>query len=183
LICTPVKRNQQENVGNIGTVIRYNISRNDRTRGFHLSGAEHTTVDHNVIYVGPAIDMQMLAVTTWDGWPRDAAFRNNTFWVLGTARYGHEIKRNKNGTYHLAPGWGPATGVVFEGNRYIGNNTDRPQDPNAVVEASAPAPRLDWTGPQFEPDPDHFDAFIVAHREWMMRLFEKQFGKAVKLGR
>jgi hypothetical protein len=43
LICTPVKRNRRENVGNVGTVVRYNISRNDHTRAFHLTGAEHTT--------------------------------------------------------------------------------------------------------------------------------------------
>ena len=184
LICTPGKRNQQENLGNLGTVVRYNISRNDHARAFNLSAAEHTTVDHNVIYVGPDIDMQILAATNWEGWARDAVFRNNTFWVLGTARYGHEIKRNKDGTYALAPGWGPAQNIVFEGNRYIGNNIDRPEDPNAVVEASVPVPTLDWNGPQFDPaDPDRFDAFMAAHRTWMLQLFEKQFGKAVKLGR
>ena len=101
-------------------MVRYNISRNDRTRAFNLSGAEKTTVNDNVIYVGPGIDMQMLAVTTWEGWPSDATFRNNTFWALGTARYGHEVKRHKDGTYDIAPGWGPAKGILFEGNRYIG---------------------------------------------------------------
>ena len=30
LICSPVKRNQEDNIGNSGTVVRYNISRNDR---------------------------------------------------------------------------------------------------------------------------------------------------------
>ena len=53
LICTPVARNQQDNLGNTGTVIRNNISRNDRVRIFHLSGADDTTVTHNAIYVGP----------------------------------------------------------------------------------------------------------------------------------
>jgi hypothetical protein len=184
LICTPVARNQRENIGNTGTVIRYNISRNDHTRGFHLSGAEHTTVDHNVIYVGPGIDMQMLAVTNWNGWSRDALFRDNTFWVLGTARYGHQVKRNRAGTYELAPGWGPAQGIIFRGNRYIGRNIDRPSDSKAVVEQSTPEPSLDWHGPSFEPiDPGHFDAFLTAHRKWMMQLFEQQFHRPVKLTR
>lgn len=184
LICTPVKRNQQENIGNVGTVVRYNISRNDHTRGFNLAGAERTTVDHNVIYVGPGIDMQMLAVTKWSGWSRDAIFRNNTFWVLGTARYGHQVKRNRDGTYKLAPGWGPAKDIVFDGNRYIGRNLNRPEDPKGVVEESAPPPELDWSGPQFDPiDPDRFDAFMAAHREWIIRLFQQQFGEPVKLRR
>ncbi len=184
LICTPVQRNTRENIGNTGTAIRYNISRNDHTRGFHLSGAEHTTVDHNVIYVGPHIDMQMLAVTNWNGWGRDALFRNNTFWVLGTARYGHEVKRNRDGTYELAPGWGPAQGIVFYGNRYIGRNIDRPSDSKAVVEKSAPEPNLNWNGPSFDPvDVDRFDSFLAAHRKWIIHLFEQQFGEPVKLGR
>lgn len=184
LICTPVARNERENIGNTGTVIRYNISRNDHTRGFHLSGADHTTVDHNVIYVGPGIDMQMLAVTNWNGWSRDALFRDNVFWVLGAARYGHQVKRNRDGTYDLAPGWGPAQGIVFRGNRYIGRNIDRPADSKAIVEQAKPEPSLDWQGPSFDPiDPDRFDAFLAAHRKWMMRLFEQQFGKPLKLGR
>lgn len=184
LICTPASRNQRENIGNTGTVIRYNISRNDHTRGFNLSGAEDTLVEHNVIYVGPEIGLQMLAVTTWDGWPRDARFRSNVFWVLGTADYGHEIKRNRDGTYQLAPGWGPAQGIVFQGNRYIGRNVDRPSDAKAVVEEATPEPDFDWHGPSFDPiDPDRFDAFLAAHRKWIIHLFEQQFGKPVKLGR
>ena len=183
LICTPGKRNLQENVGNVGTTVRYNISRNDRTRGFNLTGGEHTTVEGNVIYVGPEIDMQMLAVTNWEGWASDAAFRNNVFWVLGTARYGHEVKRRKDGTYELAPGWGPAKGIVFERNRYIGRNLDHPDDPRGVFEDSAQLPPLDWQGPEFDPsDPDRFDAFLAAHRKWLTQLFEQQFGKPLKLG-
>lgn len=184
LICTPGKRNQQENLGNVGTTIRYNISRNDHTRAFNLSGGEHTTVDHNVIYVGPEIDMQMLAVTSWDGWASDAIFRNNIFWVLGTARYGHEVKRNKDGTYQLAPGWGPATGIVFEANRYIGHNVDRPADPKGTFAESEVPPQLEWNGPDFDAaDPDRFDTFLTEHRKWITHLFEQQFGHPVKLGR
>ncbi len=184
LICTPVKRDKRKNVGNTGTIIRYNISRNDHTRAFNMSGAEHTTIDHNAIYVGPGIDMQMLAVTTWKGWPRDALFRDNTFWVLGTARYGHEVKRNSDGTYELAPGWGPAKRIAFEGNRYIGRNLDRPEDPKGTVEDAAPLPERDWNGPQFDPShPERFDTFMAAHREWLVQLLEQQFGKPLKLGR
>ncbi len=183
LICTPVKRNPKDNLGNLGTVVRYNISRNDRTRIFHLTGAEQTTVHDNAIYVGPGIDVQMLAVTDWDGWADGALFRNNTFHVEGTARYGYQVARNKDGTYQIAPGWGPAKAIVFEGNRYIGKHVDRPQDTTGLVTESEKAPALDWNSPQFDPaKPDGFDAFMARHRKWMMRLFERQFGK-VKLGR
>ena len=184
LICTPGKRDEKENIGNVGTTIRYNISRNDHARAFNLSGGEHTLVDHNVIYVGPEMDIQMLAVTNWQGWASDAIFRKNVFWVLGSARYGHEAKRNKDGTYELAPGWGPAKGIVFEGNQYIGSNVDRPVDPEGSVSGPKSPPSLEWDGPAFEPsDIDHFDAFLSAHRKWIVQLFERQFGEPVKVGR
>jgi hypothetical protein len=184
LICTPGKRNPQENIGNVGTVVRRNISRNDHTRAFNLSGGEHTTVEGNVIYVGPEIDMQMLAVTSWDGWASDALFRNNIFWVLGTASYGHEVKRNKDGTYELAPGWGPAQGIVFEANHYIGRNLDHPDDRKGSFLESKPVPSLDWYGPTIDvADPDRFDQFLAAHRRWITQLFEQQFAKPVTLGR
>lgn len=184
LICTPGKRNKVENVGNVGTRIRYNISRNDRERGFNLSAAEHTSVENNVIYVGPEIEMQMLAVTNWDGWASDAIFRKNVFWVLGKARYGYETKGNKDGTYKLAPGWGPAKGIVFEGNRYVGVNLDHPDDRTGVFSERETPPQLDWNGPNFDAaDPERFDEFIAAHRKWIVQLLEQQFGKPVKVGR
>jgi hypothetical protein len=183
LICTPGKRDPQENVGNIGTLIRYNISRNDRTRIFHLAGAaEHTTVHDNAIYVDPGVDVQMLAITDWEGWADGAVFRNNTFHVEGIGRYGHEVTRNK-GTYEIGPGWGPAKGIVFEGNRYIGRHIDRPEDSTGVALESEKAPKLDWNAPQFDPArPDGFDRFLAKHRQWIMRLFEQQFAKPVRLG-
>jgi hypothetical protein len=184
LICTPGKRDPRENVGNVGTVVRLNISRNDHTRAFNLSGGEHTTVEGNVIYVGPQINMQMLAVTSWNGWASGALFRKNIFWVLGTATYGHEVKRNKDGTYELAPGWGPAQGIVFEANQYIGRNLNHSEDRKGTFLESKPVPPLDWNGPVFDlADPDRFGQFLAAHRKWITQLFEQQFAKPVKLGR
>ena len=184
LICTPGKRDERENAGNVGTTVRYNISRNDHSRAFNISGGEHITIDHNVVYAGPEIDLQMVAVTNWSGWASDVVFRDNVFWALGTARYGHEVKRNKDGTYDLAPGWGPAEGIVFEGNRFIGPNVDCPDDPKGTSIDSAQPPEFDWHGPEFDPaDADRFDAFLVEHRKWITRLLEQQFGVPVKLGR
>jgi hypothetical protein len=184
LICTPGKRDPRDNLGNVGTVVRFNISRNDHTRAFNLSGGEHTTVENNVIYVGPQLTTQMLAVTSWDGWASDAKFNNNIFWVLGKTTYGHEVKRNKDGTYELAPGWGPAQGIVFEANQYIGRNPDHPEDSKGTFLESKPLPSLDWNGPVFDlAELDRYDQFLAAHRKWITQLFEQQFAKPVKLGR
>jgi hypothetical protein len=181
LICTPGKQNK-DNLGNLGTEIRYNISRNDRARIFNLSAAAQTLVHDNAIYVGPGIDLQLLAVTDWEGWANGAIFRNNFFYVQGTARYGHEVSRNKDGTYGLAAGWGPAKDVVFEGNHYFGRNIDRPEDPAGTVGKSSVDLRLDRKEPSFDPaQPETFDAFISLHRAWMMHLFERQFGSRPNL--
>jgi hypothetical protein len=182
LICTPGKRDQKENVGNIGTEVRHNISRNDHARIFHLSAATETNVHDNAIYVGPGIDVQMLIVTDWEGWADGALFRNNLFDVQGIARYGHQVKRNDDGTYELAAGWGPAKNIVFEDNNYSGRNIDVPLESKITAHSSPPP--LDWNEPAFDPaHPENYQSFIGAHRAWMMRLFEQQFGTPVRLGR
>jgi hypothetical protein len=184
LICTPGKRDERENLGNTETVVRYNISRNDRARIFHLSAAEHTLVHDNAIYVGPGLDVQMLIATDWDGWAADAVFRANRFYVEGTARYGHQVSRNPDGTYGVAPGWGPAQGIVFEGNRYAGRHIDKPADATGIEEPLAGAPSQDWNAPEFDPAaPGGFADFLARHREWMIRLFEGHFGTPLKLHR
>jgi hypothetical protein len=182
LICSPGQRDQ-DNVGNLGTIVRYNISRDDRARIFHLSAAADTTVHDNAIYVGKNLDVQLLLTSSWQGWAEGAVFRNNTFYVEGVARYGHGVRRADDGKYAMEPGWGQAKAIVFEGNQYIGRHMNAPEDAKARRKSSA-APKLDWNGPQFDPaNPDGFDTFLDAHREWMTRLFEQQFGKPVRLGR
>jgi hypothetical protein len=183
LICTPGKFDA-DNLGNIGTEVRYNISRNDHSRIFLLSAAVHTSVHDNAIYVGPDSDLQMLITTDWDGWADGAVFRNNSFYVKGTASYGHEASRKKDGTYGIAPGWGPAKNIVFQGNHYFGKNVDRPDDPTGTEASASDIPQLDFHEPAFDPThPELFSAFITGHRAWMMHLFERQFGKRPQLQR
>jgi hypothetical protein len=45
-------------------------------------------------------------------------------------------------------------------------------------------PRVrDWNVPRFNPsNPAGFDEFLARHRAWMLKLFEEEFGKPVKLG-
>lgn len=183
LICTPGERRQEENLGNIGTVVRRNISRNDRARIFNLSAAEQTTVEDNAIYIGSGLDVQMLLVSDWKGWPVGAIFRNNRIYAEGTARYGHEISRSKDGTYRIAPGWGPGKDIVFEGNHYYGNHIDAPADSKESVHKTFELPKLNWDAPAFNPaQPEEFDSFLAKHRAWITRLFEQQFGTPLQLG-
>ena len=177
LICSPGQRNPEQNIGNIGTIVRDNISHNDRTRIFHISAVNHTTVEDNAIYVGPGLDVQMVLASNWSGWTDDAVFKNNRFYVEGTARYGHAPTSHPDGTYDIAAGWAPAKNMVFDGNHYFGKQIDRPADADAKVEASTPKVNRDWQGPQFDPaHPDDFEAFMAKHTKWLHELMKSEFG-------
>ena len=63
-----MQRNPAQNIGNFGTIVRHNISHNDRNRIFHMSAVEHTLVEDNAIYVGRGLDVQMLLDSNWFGW-------------------------------------------------------------------------------------------------------------------
>jgi hypothetical protein len=178
LICTPGDLSQQKNIGNTGTLMQYNISRHDHARIFNIAGGpDQTTVENNAFYIAPGDDVQLL-ISDWQGWPTGVTFRQNTFYAEGTLRFGHSTVRHDDGRYEMAAGWGPAKGVVFEGNKYLGKTVDRPEDAKGVVEVSVAAPQLDWNEPTFDPyRPEDFPRFIGEHRKWMMQLFKQQFGR------
>ena len=178
LVCTPGQRNPQDNLGNLGTIARYNISRHDRARTFHVSAAENTLIHDNAIYIGRGQDVQALLLTDWSGWARGLEFRNNLFHSEGIARYGHQTNHGKDGAYGISPGWGPAQDVLFRGNRYLGQHENRPEvTPGSMITAPQPITFDDWPGPQFDPRrPETFEAYLKAHRAWMLRLMERQFG-------
>ncbi len=183
LICTPGKRDPRENFGNTGTLIERNISRNDHNRIFNLSGAAQTKIEENAIYTAPMDDVQVLLVSNWGGWASGAIFRNNIFDVAGTAHYGHELYRDDDGKYAIAPGWGGARDIKFEGNRYFGRNIDLPLDSKATIDRDYHAENLDWDEPTFNPaHPERFSEYMMEHRQWMIRLFTKQFGQLPHLG-
>ena len=182
LICTPGRRDPSENIGNSGTLVAYNISRDDHSRIFNLSAADNTTIEHNAIYIGLRDDVQVVLMSSWDGWSSGATFRANTFDVAGTGRYGHEIRRDADGIYTIAPGWGGAKEIQFVGNRYFGHNVDPPRDSDAIVDPHYRPAELTSREPLFDPSrPERFPSYLKAHRRWMVQLFAKQFGRAPRL--
>lgn len=180
LLCTPVARRDEENLGNNGTVVRMNISRHDKTRTFHLAGASNSLIERNVIYIAKGDDVQAILVTDWDGWSDGAVFRGNRFVAEGTARYGHQIKRDE-GVYEIGAGWGPATHFEFDRNDYSGTHIDPPAD-YATGDLPTIKSDTDWTGPAFAPSrPEGFGAYLAAHRQWMLDLMAKEFGRMPQL--
>jgi len=183
LVCSPGDRKREENVGNIGTIVRYNISKDDHARTFHVSAAENTLVCSNAIYVEKGADLQLVLLSNWSGWAQDLQFANNLFHVEGTAAYGHEIGGSDDGSYIIGPGWGPAKGVRFSGNRYDGEHRNKPEDDSRPC-SPAPIGFDDWPGPQFDPShPEQFDSYLKKHRTWMQKLMKRQFKHDVNCGR
>jgi hypothetical protein len=177
LICSPGRRDPAQNIGNTGTIVRRNLSHNDRTRIFHISAVEHAIVEENAIYVGPGLDVQMVLASNWSGWADDVLFSKNLFYVDGTARYGHASASHPDGTYDIAPGWAPAKRMVFSGNQYFGKQIDRPDDATGTVAATIPGITRDWDGPQFDPArPDDFAAFMLRHKTWLTAMMTAEFG-------
>jgi len=68
------------------------------------------------------------------------------------------------------------------GVRDLGRQENRPEasgDPDPT--APRPITFDDWPGPQFDPrQPETFEAYLRAHRDWMLRLMERQFGRRPK---
>ncbi|MCE7796582.1 right-handed parallel beta-helix repeat-containing protein [Sphingobium sufflavum] len=183
LICSP-RSNDTDNLGNRGTVARFNVSRNDGTRIIQLSGAvTDALVERNVIHVGKGMDVQMVVATEWQGWASDVRLRHNLFAVAGTARYGREVGRS-GPDYLIAPGFLPAEQIKFSDNQYLGLHIDRPQDDDAVVKPDYKPPVVDWAVPTFDPaKPDNFADFLARHRSWMLAMLARELGRPVELER
>jgi hypothetical protein len=178
LICSPGKRDPAENVGNIGTVARRNLSYNDGSRIFHISAVEDTRIEENAIYVPAGRDVQMVLFSDWSGWAKDTRFVRNLFYVQGTARYGHGTGKNPDGTYPLSEGWGPATGVEWQGNLFYGNHVPMPTGTDQKADPRVPAVSRKWNSPEFDfTHPERFDAFLASHRAWLRELLEAEFGR------
>jgi hypothetical protein len=122
LICNEGSQSPQNSVGNVGTIVRYNISQNDHHRGIKLSGpVKNTLIYNNTIYVGKDENVDVILHTDWTGWATDTYFYNNIFYVDGVARISYGVSGNPDGSYVTAPGSGKSTNDVFDSNVYYGN--------------------------------------------------------------
>lgn len=181
LICSP-RPDDKNNLGNRGTLARFNVSRNDGTRIFQLSGnVSDALIERNVVHVGKTKDVQMVVATNWDGWARDVRFVGNVFNVAGTARYGSESGRN-GPDYLIRAGFDPASFIRFEKNSYFGAHVDRPGEDAGGSTLPFRDVAADWAVPVFNPaSADGFPAFMAQHRAWMLAMLERELGKPVRL--
>ncbi|WP_295120558.1 right-handed parallel beta-helix repeat-containing protein [uncultured Chitinophaga sp.] len=130
LVCDDGSAKPSYSAGNVGTVVRYNISINDgsRTQGkhagfspvIHLPGpAKNTQIYNNVIIVPQreaGIDSSIIAFDNWNGYPDSTLFANNIFFALTPVDY----QASK------------ATRIFYENNLYFGSHTNAIKDAGAV---------------------------------------------------
>jgi hypothetical protein len=132
LICDEGSQVPQNSAGNVGTIVRYNISQNDHHRGIKLSGpVKNTLIYNNTIYVGKDEDVDVVLHTDWTGWATGTYFYNNIFYVEGRGRaFSYGVTGNPDGSYVPAPGPGKSTNNVFDYNVYYGLKAA--DDPHAL---------------------------------------------------
>ncbi len=121
LVCNDGGVGSEWNIGNIGTIIRYNISRNDGERTFHFTGpCRDTAIYNNTIVIGKTQRIYAVLAGNWGGdWTENTRFTNNIFYVEGAAKFD----------------FGGMRQTVFERNLFYGNLQNRPQDAAAITEA------------------------------------------------
>ena len=132
LICNEGGQSSSDSAGNVGTVVRYNISQNDGHRGITISGpVRDTLIYNNTLYIGAEQAVDAVLFTDWDGWSSNTALYNNIFYALGEARVGHAVSRAKDGAHSSAPGFGESRGNLFDSNVYFGR-IEPPEDAHAL---------------------------------------------------
>jgi hypothetical protein len=175
LLCTPVKRDAIDNLGNEGTQVRLNVSYNDRERIFQIAGASKALIERNVVHAGDG-EVQMVAATWWDGWSQGIEFRNNWLGTRGVARYGYETGRS-NGHYVLGDGFPSPLDLRFSGNIYAGGHANIPTDDTAKLRDERVARETQWDVPVLDPSkPDDLPDFLRRHRDWMMDMLAREVG-------
>ena len=133
LICNPSDVNMPDNIGNDGTIVRYNLSVNDGLRNsgkhagfspiFHISGSvTNNKIYNNTIAVfkkPQGVDRNIIKMDTWGGgWPDNSYFANNIFYVTDSASYD----------------FGKALNILFANNLYFGKQSNLPEDKQALFE-------------------------------------------------
>lgn len=118
-------------IGNLNSVVRYNISIGDGIRpketrvgmfspSIHVAGpTKHTLVEHNIIHanVKPAanVDRTMITSDSWDGFADDTSFKRNIFYAAETSQFSMTSSTNN----------------LFDENWYIGAYQRLPADEKA----------------------------------------------------
>ncbi len=132
LICNDGSHKSDVNAGNVGTIVRYNLSQDDAVRSIHLAGpVRNTRIYANEIYNGTGKEVNLVQVSDWEGWPEDTEIEGNRFRISGIGRCGYAISRTPDGLYRLVSGTGPALRTRYLRNVFEARETDCPSAEDA----------------------------------------------------
>lgn len=130
LICNAGKgeTNPADNIGNKGSIVRYNVSLNDAVRArkthigifsptIHISGpCENTLINNNILHAGvkPAghIERKMITSNSWGGYADQTTFKENLFYAAEPSAFNFT----------------QSTRNTFDGNYYLGSFEAKPED-------------------------------------------------------
>lgn len=118
LLCETGDRNPLRT--NDGSVVRYNISQNDRARIFQIGGkVTNASIYNNTIYIGEGHGDPLVVWHNQDKvWPRGIRYANNIFYNLGTG--GYDLGRSEE--------------VVFDHNCFFGRHPEsEPEDEHKLT--------------------------------------------------
>lgn len=120
LVCNfPVQEKIGRSIGNVNTLIRHNISLNDRNRGFVLNGpVRDVEITRNIIYNTTEDSFQLLVDTPWgeENYAVSATIRDNYFYLKGIGNIYKAIPSEET------PGmWEPEDSINFQ-STVLSNN-------------------------------------------------------------
>ncbi len=127
LVCDDGGSAPSFNAGNVGPIIRYNLSVDDGYRPGNFSPTIHiagpcsgTRIYNNTIIIGPkpvgSNDISFLRSNSWGGYATDTLFQNNIIYSSGSV------------AYHLSK----SVNTRFDNNLYYGKQIGLPHDPRAL---------------------------------------------------
>ena len=121
LLCADGTRDQKISAGNIGAVVRYNISLNDHSRTVQVGGGVQSAKIYNNTFYNTDSVISPVITTFWNGWAEDVAFYNNIFYYTGNTTSGHmSIEDKATGIFRIQPGFEPSVNFFFLNNLYHG---------------------------------------------------------------
>lgn len=130
LVCNAGKgeTDSKDNIGNVGSIVRYNVSIGDAVRQrltrvgvfsptIHVSGpCERTLLERNILHVERKPTLQvarkMITSDSWGGYADATTFRENIFYAPEPSAF--DMRES--------------TGNLFEGNYYLGTFENKPSD-------------------------------------------------------
>lgn len=130
LVCNAGKgeTDPTDNIGNIGSLIRYNISIGDAVRQrktrvgifsptIHIGGpCKNTLIEYNILHIGTKpsaqADRKVITSDSWSGYADSTTFRGNVFYASEPSAFNLTKSTNNH----------------FEGNYYLGTFTGKPTD-------------------------------------------------------